>query len=65
MGRNVRLDETVAVGDGDRLGAAVHAELGQDVLDVRRHGLRAEEELDGDAPLVEPVRQQPEDVALA
>ena len=51
--------------DGDRVGAAVDAELGQDALDVTADSLRADDEGSRDLGLVGPLCEKPQDFALA
>ena len=58
-------EQLVAIGDRDRLRTAAHAELREDVLEVRADGLLADEELLRDVVRGEPRRQQPEHLALA
>jgi hypothetical protein len=57
--------EAVSVRNRDRLGAAVHAELAEDALDVRGDGLRADEELVGDVALRVTFGEQAEHGQLA
>jgi hypothetical protein len=49
----------------DSLGAVVDAELCQDPLNVSRDCLRADEKARRDRILIEPLRQESEDLALA
>ena len=58
-------DEPLAVGDRDRLRAAVDAELREDPLDVCGDRLLADHELLGDLPLAPAAREQHEHLALA
>jgi hypothetical protein len=55
----------VAVGDGHGLGSAVNAELVADVVDVRGHRLRADDELRRDVLLRAASGEQREDLVLA
>jgi hypothetical protein len=50
--------------DCDRLRAAVDAELGEDALNVRRHGLGTDDELGSDRFLAHTVREPGNDVPL-
>src|SRR5712691_11239166 len=52
------VDHVVAEREGNGLGTASYAELAQDVLDVRRDRLRADEELLRDLRLPEPLCEQ-------
>lgn len=65
MSTDISLHEPLSVRDGDRLCAAVDAELTEHPLDVRRDGLRADDELDGDLALVSPSREQGEYLPLS
>ena len=58
-------DQPLAVGDRDRLGAAVDAELREDPLNVCCDRLLADHELGGDLPLALAAREQHEHLALA
>src|SRR5262245_39697133 len=60
----VRVDETASESHRDRLRARVDSELGEDVLDVRRDGLRADHELGRDLTLRAPFGEKSEDLAL-
>ena len=51
--------------EGDRLELRVHAELAQDVANVRLHGLRADEQRLRDVLVAPSARQHVEDLALA
>ena len=65
MTLELRGDEAAPVRLRDSLGATVHAELREDVLDVRADGLRAEDEIVGDLPLRLALREEAEDLLLA
>ena len=65
MRANVGLDEAAPECEGDCLRAGVDAELGEDVLDVGRDGLRADDEVRGDLTLRPPLGEEAEDLALA
>ena len=59
-------DEPLGIGDRDRLGAAVHAELGEHVLDVGADRLGADHERRRDLCLRLPVAaSSSQDLALA
>src|SRR6266508_6534183 len=58
------LDQLVTNGERDRLCPAMNAQLGQDVLDVLAHRLRADEELLRDLGLVQPFDEEQEDLEL-
>ena len=49
---------------GDEFGATVYAELREQVLDVRRHRLRADRELRSDCPLRPALRKEVEHLVL-
>src|SRR5262245_18753918 len=51
-------DQCVSKGIGDRLGAAVHAELDEDSLNMGCHGLAADVELLGDRLLAQSPSQK-------
>ena len=57
--------ETALEGDRDGLRACVDAELRQDVLDVRRHRLRADDERARDLTLRSPFGEEREDLVLS
>src|SRR5215475_14469105 len=57
-------DESVAVGRCDRLGSAVDAELGEEMLDVGRDGLWADHERRRDLLLRLSLAQDDQDLAL-
>ena len=52
------VDEIAAIRGCDRLGSGVDAELDEDVLEVRRDGLRAENQVSCDFLGTEPCSQQ-------
>src|SRR5207302_2919217 len=66
---SVRVDvsphEPLSVCDGDRLCAAVDAELCEQSLDVGRDSRRADNELEGDLALVSALREQSEYLPLS
>jgi hypothetical protein len=57
---DISLEEPLSVRDGDRVGAAVNAELREHPLDVCRDGLRADDELEGDLALISALREEGE-----
>ena len=65
MRANVGLDEAAPERHGDGLRARVDAQLREDVLDVGRDGLRADDEIARDLTLRPSFREQTEDLALA
>ena len=65
MRLDVGLDETEAIGGRDRLRAAVHAELREQVLDVGRDRLLADDEGGRDLALLLPLGEEGDDLALA
>src|SRR5439155_12111950 len=60
----LRAQQSVAMGHGNRLRAAVNAELGQNVLNMGRDRLRANEELLRDLRLTETVGEQSQDFSF-
>jgi len=64
-GSSSAFEEPISMRVGDRLRAAVDVELGQDPLDVRRDGLRRDEERLGDLLLTEAIGEQVQDLELA
>jgi len=64
VSRRASRDQSVPVGDRDRLGASVGTELGQDTLDMARHGLRADDEVPRDLLRSQSLREQRQDLKL-
>ena len=65
MRAHIGLDEPPPERDRDRLRSSMDAELREDVLDVRRYRLRADDELRRDLSLRASVCEEPEDLAFA
>ena len=65
MRADVRIHESASESERDCLRPGVHAELGQDVLDVRGDSLRADDEIRRDLTLSAAVGEEAEDLALA
>jgi hypothetical protein len=59
------VDEIAPIRGRDRLGLGVDAKLVEDVLEVRRNGLPAENEARCDLPGIEPFGQQRKDFSLS
>src|SRR5215213_1106649 len=59
------VDEVPLMRERDGLGTAVHAQLAEDALDVRRDRLRADEELARDVELPRAAREESEHLLLA
>src|SRR5919106_6522803 len=59
------VDDGIAKGDRDGMGARVCLELGEDVADVALHGLLADEEPRGDVGVRHAVGEELQDLPLA
>src|SRR5262249_28227442 len=64
VGLEVR-DQLLAMSEGNRLRAAVHAELAEDPRDVGGDRLLADHQLARDRPLIEPCRKEVQNLSLA